>query len=158
RDAEARGDRPNPCVLPGLRAGQGGYGADAGQELCAGPGAALGVPDEAGEEPSGQPGRGAPGCGSGRRGTTMSGVMRADPARLPPPPRPVRTNGSGWIIRIGWFLGPPLLFGWIIIPLAVPSLLRLWELDTQARQAEGRIVSVDLDHPWRGKVAVHFAF
>jgi hypothetical protein len=40
----------------------------------------------------------------------------------------------------------------------VPSLLRLHELDTQARQAEGRIVSVDPTRPRRGKVPVTFTF
>ena len=32
-DAAARGDRPGPRLLPRLRDGQGGDGADAGQEL-----------------------------------------------------------------------------------------------------------------------------
>ena len=45
-------DRPVARLLPGLRDGQGGDGADAGQELRAGPGAALGLPDRAGREPS----------------------------------------------------------------------------------------------------------
>ena len=38
-------------LLPGLRVGQGGHGPDARQELHAGPGAALGLPDRAGGEP-----------------------------------------------------------------------------------------------------------
>jgi dihydropteroate synthase len=46
-------DRSVARLLPGLRDGQGRHGADAGQELHPGPGAALGLPDRAGAEPPG---------------------------------------------------------------------------------------------------------
>src|SRR5207237_5525895 len=44
---EADAGRCGACILPGLRVGQGGDGTDAGEELCARSGAAVGVTDEA---------------------------------------------------------------------------------------------------------------
>ncbi len=80
--------------------------------------------------------------------------LAEDPTRLPPP-RPVRTRGTGCF---RWGLPVCLVaLGCACAGGTLPSLLRLRALDTEAQKTEGRILRVEKGRPSRGYLVL-FAF